>query len=350
MRDCNKAAGSSLSRLLEHPAGHILTCTLVPVAVFGMLLLTEGKSVTETYRVILNSVFGTRYGFGEVIVHTTYLIFTSLAAILPYRVGLANAGGEGQMAIGALFTAVAGGSFLHRLIGPLGIPLLLVCGMVGGMVWAGIAIFCRMKLGMNETLTTILMNYISTYFISMLLFGVLRDPAGWNYPQTVEIAPQLRLKTYFGTRVNAGILLAVLTAIGTWYILRKTKAGFTIRAVGGNPRAALYSGIQVNRVQTLAFLAAGASAGLAGAILIMGTEGRMRVDAGATMGFMGFLAAGIVKNDPILAIFSSFLIAALSVAGNAMEINTGLPAASIQILMMMVLLTIMATGGRKNHE
>lgn len=338
------------TRLVDNPLVCVLICIFVPVLVFGLLLLSEGKDPIDTYQVIFNSVFGTRYGFGEVIVRTTYLILTSMAAILPYRVGMANAGGEGQMAIGALLTAVVGSTIFRRLIGPLGIPSLLVCGMTGGALWAGIAIFCRMKLGMNETLTTILMNYISTYFISMLLFGILRDPNGWNYPQTVEIASQLRLHTYFGTRINIGILLAIFVALSVWYVLERTKAGFTIRTIGGNPRAALYSGIHVNKVQTLVFLAAGALAGLAGAILIIGTEGRMRVDAGATMGFMGFLAAGIVKNDPILAIFSAFLIAGLSVAGNAMEIDTGLPAASIQILMMLVLLTIMALGGRKRHE
>lgn len=347
---CAPAPAFIRRRILDIPAIRVLVCVVAPVIVFGVLLLTERRSVLETYRIILISIFGSSYGFGEVIVRTAYLILTSLAAILPSRVGLANAGGEGQMAIGGLFTAFAGSTFLHLLIRPVGIPLILLCGMLAGMIWAGGAIFCKMKLGMNETLTTILMNYISTYFISMLLFGVLRDPHGWNYPQTVEVASQLRLKMYFSTRLNAGILVALAVALIVWYVLNKTRVGFTMRTIGGNQLAARYAGINVKRVQTLTFLAAGALAGLAGAILIIGVEGRMRVDAGATMGFMGFLAAGIVKNDPILAIFSAFLIAALNVAGNAMEINTNLPAATIQILIMLVLLTIMTVGGKKKYE
>ncbi len=342
--------GAAVGRVLDNGLVRVLVCTLLPIAVFGVLLASEGKSVVQTYAVIFNSVFGTWYGFGEVVVRASCLILTSMTAILPNRVGMANAGGEGQMAIGALFAAVAGSTFLRRLIGPLGMPALLVCGAAAGAVWAGIAIFCRMRLGMNETLTTILMNYIATYFISMLLFGVLRDPHGWNYPQTVEIAKQLRFKTYFGTRINAGIFIALLVAFIVWYVLQKTKAGFTIRTIGGNQLAARYAGVDVKRVQTALFLVAGALAGLAGAILIMGVEGRMRVDAGATLGFMGFLAAGIVNNNPLLAILSAFLIAGLSVAGNAMEINTNLPAASIQILVMLVLLTIMAVGRGKKYE
>ncbi len=339
-----------MEKILSNPVARVLIAFWVPVLVFGFLLVTEGKNPVETYGVILNAVFGSRYGFGEVVVRATFMILTSLAAILPYRVGMANAGGEGQMAIGALSTAIAGTTFLSTFPGFIGIPLMLLSGMVGGAIWAGIPVLFKMKLRMNETLCSILMNYISTYFISFLLFGILKDPKGWNYPQTREVASQLRFHSLFGTRANIGILISVIVAVTAWYILQKTKLGFIINTIGGNTRAALYSGLKVNLVQSLTFTISGAMAGLAGAILIVGVEGRMRVDSGSTMGFMGFLAAGIVSNNPILAIFSAFLIAGLSVAGNAMEINTGLPSASIQILIMFVLLTIMALGRRKKHE
>lgn len=334
---------------LGHPLIRILLSVILPVTAFGLLLITEGKNPIATYGVILNAVFGSRYGFGEVIVKATFLILTSLTAILPYRVGMANAGGEGQMAIGALATAVAGTTVLSHLPAPIGIPLMLLSGMIGGGIWAGIAVLFKMKLRMNETLCSILMNYIATYFISFLLFGILKDAKGWNYPQTSEVASQLRFRSLFGTRANIGILISLAAAFAVWYVLRKTKFGFLIQTIGGNTRAALYSGLHVKKIQSLLFTVSGAFAGLAGAILIVGVEGRMRVDSGANMGFFGFLAAGIVGNNPLLAILSAFLIAGLTVAGNAMEINTGLPSASIQILMMFVLLTIMAFGRRKKN-
>ena len=336
-----------MDKLMNNRLFRALFIILFPVTVFGILLLTEGKNPIETYGVILNAVFGSRYGFGEVVVQATYLILTSLTAILPYRVGMANAGGEGQMAIGALCTAIAGTTFLSRMPAVIGIPLMMLSGMAGGAIWAGIPVLCKAKFRMNETLSSILMNYISTYFISFLLYGILKDPKGWNYPQTMEVAGQLRFRMLFSTRANVGILISILVAIGCWYILQKTKIGFTIRTIGGNTTAAVYSGINVKLVQSAVFTSAGALAGLAGAILIIGVEGRMRVDSGTTMGFMGFLAAGIVNNNPLLAILSAFLIAGLNIAGNAMEINTGLPSASIQILIMLVLLTIMGMGRRK---
>lgn len=148
---------------ISHRLVRILLSIFLPVTAFGILLITEGKDPIATYGVILNAVFGSRYGFGEVIVKATLLILTSLTAILPYRVGMANAGGEGQMAIGALTAAVAGTTFLRQVPAPIGIPLMLLSGMIGGGIWAGIAVLFKMKLRMNETLCSILMNYIATY-------------------------------------------------------------------------------------------------------------------------------------------------------------------------------------------
>lgn len=116
------------------------------------------------------------------------------------------------MAIAALGTAVAGSTVLANLPGVIGIPLMLLVGMICGALYAGVGVFLKQKLAMNEILTTILMNYVATYLISAMLFGSLRDPNGWNYPQTVEIAPQLRFHTYFGTRMNAGIFVAIAMA------------------------------------------------------------------------------------------------------------------------------------------
>ena len=161
------------------------------------------------------------------------------------------------------------------------------------------------------------------------------------------IRDRLRFHTFFGTRMNAGIFVAIAMAGLTWYIIYHTRVGFAVRTIGGNQMAARYAGIQVRKIQTWVFLFAGALAGLAGAVMVVGVEGRMRISAGETMGFMGFLAAGMAGNNPLLLILSALLIGGLTVAGNGMEINTGLPAATMQILIMLVLLTIMTVGGKR---
>ena len=201
-----------VSYLTENLLFRIIICIFIPLLLFAILLISQNKSPIEAYHSIFTSVFGSIYGFGEVVVRASYLILTGLAASIPARVGLANAGGEGQMAIAALGTAVAGSTFLVNMPKMIGIPLMLATGMLCGAAYAGIGVFCKLKLGMNEILTTILMNYIATYFISSLLFGILRDPHGWNYPQTVEIAPQLRFHTFLKTRMNTGIFISLIVA------------------------------------------------------------------------------------------------------------------------------------------
>ena len=245
----NKAQKKPL-QLQDSLAVRILICVLFPLIAFAVLLLSQGKSPLVAYQTIITSIFGSAYGFGEVIVRAAYLILTGLAASIPARVGLANAGGEGQMAIAALGTAVAGSTVLANLPGVIGIPLMLLVGMICGALYAGVGVFLKQKLAMNEILTTILMNYVATYLISAMLFGSLRDPNGWNYPQTVEIAPQLRFHTFFGTRMNAGIFVAIAMAGLTWYIIYHTRVGFAVRTIGGNQMAARYAGIQGREIQT----------------------------------------------------------------------------------------------------
>lgn len=150
--------------------------------------------------------------------------------------------------------------------------------------------------------------------------------------------------------MNTGIFISLIVAFILWFIINRTKTGFVIRTIGGNQIAARFAGIGVRKYQACVFLLAGSLAGLAGAVMVVGVEGRMRIGVGETMGFMGFLAAGMAGNNPLILILAAFLIGGLIVAGNGMEINTGLPAATMQILIMLVLLTIMAVGGRKKNE
>ena len=150
--------------------------------------------------------------------------------------------------------------------------------------------------------------------------------------------------------MNTGIFISLIVAFILWFIINRTKTGFVIRTIGGNQIAARFAGIGVRKYQACVFLLAGSLAGLAGAVMVVGVEGRMRIGVGETMGFMGFLAAGMAGNHPLILILAAFLIGGLIVAGNGMEINTGLPAATMQRLIMLVLLTIMAVGGRKKNE
>lgn len=335
--------------ILRFPIARVFLCALIPMIIFGILLAWKGNNPINVYYTMLLSIFGSTYGIGEVIVRATPLIMTSIASILPSRVGLANAGGEGQLACGALAAAFVGSTLITTLPRYLGIVSILFIGALFGMLWAAAALILKMKLNMNETLTTILMNYVMQYFIASMIYGPLRDPHGYGYPQTATVPDTYRLRMLFGTRANLCFIIALILPFIIWFVIYKTRIGFYIRTIGGNQNAAKNAGINVKKYQTIMFLIAGLVAGLAGAILVVGVEGRVKTGTGVSLGFMGFLAAGIVKNNVLLAILASFLIAIIQVMGNSMEINTGLPSASIQILLTAILLTIMILGSRRTN-
>lgn len=320
---------------------------LVPIAVYSLFLLLAGVNPLAIFGTMATATFGDWYGFGEVVVKTAPLILTAVATALPARAGLINVGGEGQLAIGALVSTMAAVFVAHDWPSFVGIPLLVVAGALGGALWAGIAAFLKVKGRMNETITTLLMNYVAYFVVGYFVHGLLKDPASFNWPFSPPLADALRLPVWPGSRMNVGIVLALAIAALVWYVTAKTRLGFRLRVIGGNALAAMQAGFNVNRAQLWTLIAAGAIAGIAGMIEITGIEGRLRPTTGAQYGYLGFLAAWMAWNHPLWLIATAFVIGGISVAGNSLEINSGLPSSSVHILLALVLFAILAMGRRK---
>ncbi|KAB8132926.1 ABC transporter permease [Gracilibacillus oryzae] len=293
---------------------------------------------------MISSVFGDFYGFGEVIIMTTPFILTALATVIPARAGLVNVGGEGQLAIGALTSTIAAVFLIDGWPMWIGLPLLMIFGALGGMIWAGIAAVLKAKSGMNETITTLLLNYIAFYTLAFFVHGPLKDPTSFNWPHSPELSDSLRLPTIPGSRIHIGIVIAIVIAVGMYFLFKKTRWGFYLKIVGGNPIAAFQSGFKVNKLQFWALVMGGAIAGLAGMIEVTGIEGRLRQTTGVDYGYLGFLAAWMARNHPIGIIFTALIIGMISVSGNSMEMTAGLPASVVHILMALVLFGILAMG------
>ncbi|MGN8644900.1 ABC transporter permease [Gracilibacillus sp. HCP3S3_G5_1] len=315
---------------------------VLPIVIFSIFLLSQGVNPITTFSSMLASVFTDFYGFGEVIIATTPFILTAIATAIPARAGLVNVGGEGQLMIGALTTTIAAVYVFDGFPMWIGIPLLIICGALGGLVWSGIAAVLKVKGGMNETITTLLLNYIAFYTVSAFVHGPLKDPTAFNWPFSPEFSDSLRLPTIPGSRIHIGIVLAIIIAIVVYFLFKKTRWGFFMKIVGGNPIAALQSGIKVNKMQFWALLIGGAIAGIAGMIEVAGMEGRLRPTTGVDIGYIGFLAAWMARNHMIGLIFTSFVIGVISVSGNSMEMNAGLPSSTVHILMALVLFGILA--------
>jgi len=319
----------------------------VMVVIFGVFLMTQGVNPIQIYGDMIVSTLGNSYGIGQVVVKSSPFIMVAVATAISAKAGLVNVGGEGQLAIGALLATFVAVFVAKSMPGPVGILLMLVAGALGGAVWSGLAGLMKVKAGMNETLTTVIMNYIAYDIVSFFVYGILKDPESFSWPMSPEIADKLRLpEIYVG--VSIGIFGAVAVAIVTWLVLKKSACGFRLRVIGGNAEAAKHAGFSVAKIQMAAMLISGAISGIAGMVEIAGVEGRLRTTTGVNYGYYGFLAAWMAWNNPLAAIITSVVIGFLCVAGNVLEQSSGLPSSGTKILMALVLLGILWKGkGRK---
>lgn len=322
-----------------------LTLAFGPFVIFALFLLAVGANPVETYLMMARTALGDFYGISEVLLRAAPFVLAGLATALPAQVRLINVGAEGQIAAGALtttFAAVALGDSFPALVT---LPALFLAGALGGALWAAIVGLLRMKLNVNETIASLLLNYVAALMVAYFVHGILKDPDSFNWPYSPPLVDQARLATIGGTRLHWGVLAAPIAAIVAWYLISKTYWGLNIRVVGGNGEAARRAGLPVARLQLLLFVLAGALAGLAGMIEVAGVEGRLRPTTGVGYGYVGFLAAWMVGQHPLGIIASSILLAILAVSGDALQITAGLPSSSVRILMAMVLVGVLAQKG-----
>jgi ABC-type uncharacterized transport system permease subunit len=321
-----------------------LAFVLSPFVLFALFLLSQGANPLESYQAMLRSAFGDWYGIGEVAIKSTPFLLTALAVAIPARAGLINVGGEGQLMIGALLTTWVGVFYLQGAPAWFGVPVLILMGALGGAIWGIVPALLRQYARMNETITTLLLNYVAFFTVGYFVHGPLKDPESFNWPFSPKLDEALRLPTFGSTRVHIGFLIAIVAAVVVWFVIFRTRIGFRLRVMGGNAIAALQAGIKVNRMQLLAMVFGGAVAGIAGMIEIAGIEGHLRPMTGFGYGYIGFLAAWMAWNHPLWTIGTAFLLGAISVAGNALEMTSGLPSSSVSILMAFILLTVLAVG------
>jgi len=281
----------------------------------------------------------------DCLVRTTPFVLCGLAVAVPARAGLVNIGGEGQFTFGMVVvtaTVLLVGDTIDAF---LLLPLLAVAGLLGGAVWAGIAGLLRVTVKLNEALSTLLLNFVSPLILAYFVFGPWRDRSSFNLPVSKPYPDAAQLPTFGLTQVHLGIVLAVVAAVLAWAVLDFTRWGFTVRVVGGNPEAARRAGLPVKRIVFVALLIGGALAGLAGMVEVTGVERVLRPNIGVGFGYIGFLASWLVGHRPLELLASSFLLASISVTGDSLQINAGLPSTSVYVLMAVVLLLVLAIRG-----
>ncbi len=337
----SRSKPSFLDSRLVQTGIRYLVIFVVAFLLFGMILWLAGKNPVEAIQDTLVYTLGTPFGFSEVIVRMIPLLFTAIAVALPSRVGLINVGAEGQLYIGALFAAGAALAF-PQLPAWLLLPLMALAGLVGGALWAFIPVILRARGLVNETITTLLMNYIAPAIVSYFVYGPWRLRGAASTPQTSDFSAAARLPAFFGTRVHLGLIIALIILGLYWYLMKYTRWGLEMRAIGGNPQAARRNGIALTRYLILAMCIGGAIAGLAGMSEISGIHGRLRPNFSPGFGFTGFLINWLAGCNPLGILIMSFVISIITSGGDILQLKQGLPYAVLNILMAITLYAVLA--------
>ena len=333
--------------IFSSPAFRSIFAILLSFVVFGIFLLLIGRDPIGIYRSIFSTNLASATGISEVGVRMIPFVFTGLATAIPARVGLINVGGEGQLYLGAW---AATGVALYSGIGTiwLMIPAMAIGGFIGGGAWSGLAILLRNWRGVNEVISTLLLNFVAIMFVNIFVFGPWKNPEGFGYPYTANFSDAATLSGFGGTRFHGGAIIALLAVAASYLILSRTRWGYNMRAIGGNPGASQRRGIPVVQYMIIAMLVGGGMAGLAGMSEVAGIQHHLRPGISDNFGFLGFLASWLANHNPLTIIAMAALIAVIMVGGDALQFTGNLPSAAMFILIGLTLFLVL--GFRRKRE
>lgn len=312
---------------------------IVGLIIGAILIIIAGANPIGAYQVMINGAFGGSRQLIATILKTGPILLIGLGLTAAFRAKVWNIGAEGQYFMGALLGGVIGLYFDH-LPRILLIFAMLLGGIIGGSIWALIPAVLKIKRGMNEIISTLMLNYIAIFFLTYLTRGPLQDPDGF-LPVSAQLDRVARLPQYFGTRIHFGIFLGLVLIPLVYVLLWSTPLGFHLRAVGERSSVAKYAGVHVNWIITFAIVFSGALAGLAGIIEVSAIHTRLKPDISVGYGFTGILVALLGRMNPIGVAFASFFFASLTIGVEAMHVVYRLPITLAQAIQAIVVLSVL---------
>jgi simple sugar transport system permease protein len=336
-----KRTHSSSATLVMAPIGAVLFTLLIS----ALLVLWAGAPVGQTYGLLLKGGFGSVFALSETLTRAIPLMLTGLAAAVAFKARLFNIGAEGQLYVGALAAVAVGG--LHGGTGfdlppaLLFVLMMLAAAMAGALLLLGPALM-KARLGVDEVVTTLLLNFIVLLFVSLMLDGPMKDPTAMGWPQSVALLDDLQLsKLIPQTRVHTGLLWACSLAVGLWVLMKYTVLGFDIRAVGANARAAAFAGVPVTRTVVLVALLSGGLAGLAGAIEVAGRTSYLTLDMSPGYGYSGIVIAMLAGLHPLGVMLGSVFVAGVLVGADSMSRIVGVPTFIADVIVAASLISVL---------
>ena len=311
---------------------------LIGIGLFEVL----GKDPVRGLQVFFWEPVKNTYAISELLVKATPLLIIALGLAVCFRSNVWNIGAEGQYIIGAVF---AGGVALlaDKNTGLWIVPAVIVAGMVGGMLWAGITALLRDRFNANEILVSLMLVYVAVQVLNYLVYGPWKDPGGYNFPQTKtfeRVAQMPRLMD--GSRVNIGLVFALLGVAGVWLFLFRTVSGYAQTVGGLAPMAARYAGFSSRKALWVALLISGGAAGLAGAFEVAGPIGQLTPYVPAGYGFAAIIVAFVGRLHPVGIVFSAVLMSMFYIGGELAQSRLGLPKSITGVFQGLLLFSLLA--------
>ena len=325
---------------------------LVLTVVIGVVLfLALGKDPVQGLAVFFWEPIRSAYALGELVVKATPLLIIALGLALCFRSNVWNIGAEGQYVMGAVFaTGIA--LMADKASSPwVMVPSVLLAGVMGGMVWAGITAFLRDRFHANEILVSLMLVYVAIMVLGYLVYGPWKDPLGYNFPQTKTFEAATQIPRLFkGSRINMGVFLALLGALLLWVFLFRTRAGWAQQIGGLAPHAARYAGFSSRRAIWVALLVSGGAAGLAGALEVAGPIGQLTPYIPVGYGFAAIIVAFVGRLHPVGMVFSALLMSMFYIGGELAQSRLGLPKSLTGVFQGLLLFCLLACDVLMNYR
>lgn len=308
-----------------------VVAVLAAIVVNLLLFMLMGKDPVAVFYAMLLEPFLSWSSFSEVLLKMGPLLLIAQGLAIGFRAKVFNIGAEGQFILGAIFASIIPVYFPQATGGWIW-PAMLVLGALGGMLWAVVPAFWRVRLNANEILVTLMMSLIAVQVLNFLLLGPWKDPAGFNFPQSVMFQYDAMVPILLpGTRVNVSLLLAFAAAILAWAYMQRSFGGYQFLVGGLAPRAAAYAGFSEARAITLSLLIGGFAAGLAGAAEVAGPIGQLQRSISTGYGYAAIIVAYLGGLHPVGIVASSLLMAALYIGGDNAMVSADLPVAAVRV-------------------
>jgi simple sugar transport system permease protein len=334
-----------LERRLNHSKKMTLLSPVLAIALslvsFFIIFVLSGIDPFQALYIYFIDPLMAGWSIEDLLTKAIPIILIAVGLSFCYQSAVWNIGAEGQLAMGAL-----AGSIIPVLLptwqGPAVVVAMLVMGIAGGMAYAAIPAFLKIRFNANETLTTLMLVYVANLFLDYVARGPWRDPAGYNFPNSRAFDPGQMLPVIAGDTVRLSIVFVLIAVVVAWFLTSRTMTGFRIRVLGLSPRAGAFGGFSRNKMVMLTFLISGGLAGLAGICEVAGPIGQLRTTVSPGYGFTAIIVAFLGRLHPFGILVAGLLLALSYMGGEGAQVALGLSDQTTQVFQGMLLFYVLA--------